>query len=409
MTGKYLFDNSIKNEMSLLDYVKVYLNEEKSNLSSVSAGYAATQQVIEFAGTPDRLQSFAFGINNGEVIEGNNTDTELRATSELADKSLANEEDSAKTGEDTRLKDPDKISSLSSDKQFDSTLIKTPVSDEGIEEPADGSVADGDSESNGIGIGKGTTAGQDAASETGGSGDVTAHEEGGSTSKDGTSLVNGTSKGDGNDSNELPDPDFTGGSSSKDKNISSEDATGTGKNKVDAKDNNPSKKSPDVVSYDSEQSNSGSGSNGTSGSSSVADSPATHDMIANPDDGTTDGILIGKGAPSIKNEMEEETEKATDSVDSVTTEKRLMTVYNLSTGTYEIVDMDQFLSAKDYKSENDRLAIRDFGVYGGYATAEKPKDEDQRNGVLLYILVSIALLVGVSGGIYYKKKHKVKI
>jgi hypothetical protein len=81
MTGKYLFDNSVKNEMSLLDYVKVYLNEEKSNLASAPAGYAASQQVAEFAGTPDRLQSFAFGINGGDTIEGNSTDNALKATS----------------------------------------------------------------------------------------------------------------------------------------------------------------------------------------------------------------------------------------------------------------------------------------------------------------------------------------
>ncbi len=408
MTGKYLFDNSIKNEMSLLDYVKVYLNEEKSKLSSAPAGYAATQQVADFAGSPDRLQSFAFGVNEGDTIEGNSTDNLLKATSESGEKKFADEDEAMKAGEETTLKGDD--TGLSSDKKSDPDELKTPAIGGNTENPADGSVADGDAAENGLGLGKGTTASQGSDSETGGTGDVKASEEGGSTSKAGTSKADGSSMGTGDEDDGLPEPDLEANSSAKDKNISSDDATGTGKNKIDAKDNNPSKKSPDVVPYD-DTTASGDGSSTVANSGvAAADTPAEHSMLAPEDDGTTDGVSVGKAPASVKNDVEgEEVSESTETADAVTTEKRLMTVYNQSTGTYEIIDMDQFLNSKDYKSENDRLAIRDFGVYGGYATAEKPKDEDQRNGVLLYILVSIALLVGVSGGIYYKKKHKVKI
>ena len=409
MTGKYLFDNSVKNEMSLLDYVKVYLNEEKSKLSSAPAGYAATQQVVEFAGTPDRLQSFAFGVNEGDTIEGNSTDNILKATSESDEKRLADEEGTLKASEETKLKDPENDSGLYSDKKSDLDDLKNPAIGGNTENPADGSVADGDAAENGLGLGKGTTAGQNSDSVTGGAGDVTAVEEGGNSSAEGISKADGSSKGSGDGDEGLPEPDFDANSGAKDKNISSDDATGTGKNKVDAKDNNPSKKAPDVVSYDDTTANGSGSSTTTNSGATVSDTPAEHSMIANVDDGTTDGVLFGRSTPAVKDKLEDKEESIDEPTDTITTEKRLMTVYNQSTGTYEIIDMDQFLNSKDYKSENDRLAIRDFGVYGGYATAEKPKDEENRNGILLYILVSIALVGGVAGGVFYKKKHKVKI
>ena len=95
--------------------------------------------------------------------------------------------------------------------------------------------------------------------------------------------------------------------------------------------------------------------------------------------------------------------------DSVTTEKKLMTVYNQSTGTYEIIDMDKFMTDSGYESENARLSIKDFSVYGGYITDSKPTDEENKKGMALYVLASLALLAGIGGAIYYRKKHKVKI
>ena len=406
MTGKFLFDNSINNTMSLLDYVKVYFEEEKSQLTSAPKAYTSTKKVIDYASTPDRLESFAYGINNGEEVDGNSTDTEITAKSNKDGSGLADETNALKAGEDTKLKDPDKDSGLITDKKDDIAIASTKKSGDEYFDPADGSKGDGDSLADGISRGIGATGEKESASESGGSGDITAMEEGGSTLEGGTSKVSGKSEGDGEGIDDLPEPDLYEGNTSKEKNVSSDGANGTGHNKFDAGSYNPSKAASDTVDSQSDEKNGDISTNTMA--STTADSPADHSGIIF-DDGTTDGIEIAKPTPSIKDKSIEDEPKVSGSDDTVYTEKRLMTVYNQSTGTYEIIDMDQFLNSKDYKSENDRLAIRDFGVYGGYATAEKPKDEDQRNGVLLYILVSIALLVGVSGGIYYKKKHKVKI
>ena len=90
--------------------------------------------------------------------------------------------------------------------------------------------------------------------------------------------------------------------------------------------------------------------------------------------------------------------------------KNMKLVYNTSTGTYELIDMNKFLSTSDYVSENASLGVKDLTVYGGFATETKNDTEkEQKRGMWLYVLAVIALLAGISGGIYYKKKHNVKI
>ena len=409
MTGKYLFDNSVKNEMSLLDYVKVYLNEEKSKLSSAPVGYAATQQVAEFAGTPDRLQTFAFGVNNGEVIEGNNTDSELKASSE-SDETNVTGDDTLKAGEDTKMKNPEANSGIFNDKKADETTVKTPVAEDDYDITDGSRSLDGESDANGVGLGKGTTAENTSGIEGAGAGesDNLVVDGGDGNRGGGSSMADGSSEGEGDGVSELPDPKFDDDGTGD--NLSDDASTGKGKGKVDASgENNPSK--PSVVPNGSAVDGGDTPSVVNMDKNNVA-STAT-DMATNLpefEDGTTDGVAVGEVTPTVKDKLDgDEKTDITLTEDQVLTEKRLMTVYNQSTGTYEIIDMDQFLTSKDYKSENDRLAIRDFGVYGGYATAEKPKDEENRNGILLYILVSIALVGGVSGAFYYKKKHKVKI
>ena len=57
-------------------------------------------------------------------------------------------------------------------------------------------------------------------------------------------------------------------------------------------------------------------------------------MLAPEDDGTTDGVSVGKAPASVKNDVEEtEDSEPGEKADTITTEKRLMTVYNQSTGT----------------------------------------------------------------------------
>ena len=85
------------------------------------------------------------------------------------------------------------------------------------------------------------------------------------------------------------------------------------------------------------------------------------------------------------------------------TADRLFTVYNQTTGSYEIVDVQQFLSAPAYVSENSRLAVQNLGSYAGYAEKEK---QQTTNGLGLYILVSMALVSGLAGIVVWRNKQK---
>ncbi|MBQ7924982.1 MAG: hypothetical protein IJ335_01655, partial [Lachnospiraceae bacterium] len=88
---------------------------------------------------------------------------------------------------------------------------------------------------------------------------------------------------------------------------------------------------------------------------------------------------------------------------AVVTADRLFTVYNQTTGSYEIVDVQQFLSAPAYVSENSRLAVQNLGSYAGYAEKEK---QQTTNGLGLYILVSMALVSGLAVIVVWRKKQK---
>ena len=88
---------------------------------------------------------------------------------------------------------------------------------------------------------------------------------------------------------------------------------------------------------------------------------------------------------------------------AVVTANQLFTVYNQTTGSYEIVDVQQFLSAPAYVSENSRLAIQNLGSYAGYAEKEK---QQTTNGLGLYILVSMALVGGLAVIVVWRRKQK---
>ena len=88
---------------------------------------------------------------------------------------------------------------------------------------------------------------------------------------------------------------------------------------------------------------------------------------------------------------------------AVVTADQLFTVYNQDTGCYEIVDVQQFLTAPAYVSENSRLAVQNLGSYAGYAEKEKQQTTD---GLGLYILVSMALVSGLAVIVVWRKKQK---
>ena len=90
-------------------------------------------------------------------------------------------------------------------------------------------------------------------------------------------------------------------------------------------------------------------------------------------------------------------------------EPELITVYNQSTGTYEIVDKSQYFTNQHYYSENQRLDVEvltSANLHAGYA--EKEPEKKHVNGLGLYILVILCALSGITGTIWYRKKHKMK-
>lgn len=101
------------------------------------------------------------------------------------------------------------------------------------------------------------------------------------------------------------------------------------------------------------------------------------------------------------------TEEPSDPAKVVETKQTLIAVYNAATGEYEILDMTKYMSDPTYKSENSRLAVRDLTVYSDYHAEQK--DTKKENGLWMYILSILAVLGGIGGGVYFKKKHNMKV
>ncbi|MBO4679552.1 MAG: hypothetical protein J5626_07765 [Lachnospiraceae bacterium] len=376
MTGEYLFNNSVKNTMSLIDYIKVYFNGDKSLLKPAASSYSMTGRVAEIAGTPERLAALVVGNNNGNLSVGNNTGEDT-AFDETTEKALGNEDDTLKAGDDKALRnieddmgfnigrETDEIQGIK-DADFgkssnvpDGTLIAGNMG-EG-EAIGDGVIGGKRTESLSEGIG-GQPMGEGASLETGKDslvGGSMAKGPGGGDGLD-TAHTNGEGGGEGAEVGELDEPDLekTVSDDKKGKNTESGEAEGGG----------------------------------------------------SPETGETNGVNVGTKSASFGSLSNESDEEAEDSPsDNVVTEKKLLTVYNQSTGTYEIIDIDKFMTDSGYESENVRLSVKDFSIYGGYVTDNRPVDEENKKGITLYVLASIALLAVIGGAVCYRKKHKVKI
>ena len=388
ITGEYLFDHSVSNEMNLLDYAKVYFTGDKSELADVSTTYAANARIAELAGTPERLYAMVTGNSDGMVVTDNSTGEGIKLEEE-SEKAKATDE-SAKAGEDTALRDVDGVKDETPGekgvKEESDTVTATQgdnVSDtpsgageaeepdmgnknalpqtKGIADPVYGQGPDLDGE----GLGDGTKMATSEGEGTLAAGDVSASGTGDDSDKE--------EKVDLSKENDLlPEVDAADGDDTR----IAGDSTDAESNKA-SDSGKASKEEEDILT-------------------STAGTPIETDGVASV-------LTIKKTSGTDTDETTNQTDS--DSSDTVETNRNLVTVYNQSTGTYEIVDMNQYLSAPSYQSENVKLSVKDLSVYSGYAEKEEKK---QANGLGLYILVSLALLGGVGLTVRYRKRHKMK-
>jgi len=121
---------------------------------------------------------------------------------------------------------------------------------------------------------------------------------------------------------------------------------------------------------------------------------------------TTVSNIKNKDVPEItSDETTSSNSSSTGNVNSSNND--LVTVYNMETGTYEIIDKTQYFTNKNYYSENVSLNIKNLSnVYNGFA--EKEPEKKQADGLGLYIFVTLCALGGIGGTLWYRKKHKMR-
>jgi len=442
MTGKYLFDYSVHNYMDLLDYAKVYFEGEKSELLQASRSYAAVSKVAEIASSPERLLSMvqsAGMINDDE--DTNDPDAETYKDEE-SDKIEAGDE-KAKAGDNRAISKKDNVSGLentSSTEYVDEenrTGGDTKNTLESNSSESHVGVQDGNENNAGSALGNGILGGsQGLDGETslntkteGGGNPITNLEEGitggnasgaGEGTGEGELTGNGTLGGSGLP--DLSDGTDVGGGDGKGKGdkLAAGDGLGAGDSVAKqlgatrelvnpANSDNPEELDLEVTEVVKDKKDSSTtkeeeekeGSTGTTGKTAAAGE------VSEPSGGLNK-VKFSSDSRGLSDESDKKED--TETVENIKLDEQLMLVFNAGTGTYELLDIDRFMSDATYVSENARLGVKDFSAYGGYATEKKQDtDEKQKRGMWLYILAVIVLLSGIGGGIYYKKKHNVKI
>lgn len=450
MTGEYLFDHSFTNQMSLMDYTRVYFEGDKSMYERAYSTYAANQKVAEIVGTPERLLELVEGNTNDIDVEGNSTGDGTESENEDAEKAG---EDGAKTGNETAaaengiasdgIKEENTVSvgDGEGNDTGDHTVETTDgIVSEGIAENtndgtenSDGTGQSSNIEENGI---TSTVPGAEGAVSMGEAGQISGEGQGnGEIVVTGTALGNGknTVIGDsiGGASNESAAEGNSSGNSTgasattadiaegadalPENNMLSEGAAG-GDNDDRAGSGQGSGTGDDAGNGQGSGTGDGAGNGQESGdgngagSSDVTDKTVEDKTVKVSTAGTPiveakGGINNGKSDIQNLGTLDDE-EEAADELVAETVEKTLITVYNQATGTYEIVDLKQYFNVSVYKSENQKLGISDLSVYAGFA----PEKEEKKSadGLMLYVLVAFAVVGVVAFTYHYRKKNKLK-
>ncbi len=397
MTGEYLFDNSIQNEMGLLDYAKVYFTGDKSELLSISNSYAANSKLAKIAATPERLLKIVAGNNLGNIVEDNSTGNGIKAEEDsltgkgtepgiaAKDNTAPNTESEMGQKEAETVSDTD-ISDASSTPDTSDTSNPSNISDT----PGTMGVATESDSGNKEEMPVPSVTAAVASTATGISG------EGLGT---GNQLANGLDASEVADGNTALLDDDTDINEDMKVDLSKEDDLISSESKTDLSENAPAKKKDsDILGEEPKPLVSTAGTPVKSEESEKAKPSEDAE-----ESGKTDGIINERDSYEDASNENGENESRQDVAE---TNEQLVTVYNMTTGTYEIIDLNQYLSSPTYQSENVKLAVRDLSVYAGYANKEEEKKK--ANGLGLYILVSIALLSGIGLTIRYRKKHKMK-
>jgi len=448
MTGEYLFDHSIANVMGLLDYAKVYFTGDKSELANISSTYAANAKLAEIAGTSERLTSMITGVSEGSEDENNTGENTLKTKNPDTAQKAENGEVTTNVTTDTSYddyaagtdkegtKDIEKdaggngessanvtntvgLSALTEDGDVNTTGGKG--NDSGNENTPTNTV-EGDSTASGTGDGDGVNIAQ---------GQVTASGTGSSEHGEGNDETEGTKKLDLSDESDLDDEDTEDEGDEKDAEAEdTEEGEGTGEGEGDGEGDGDGTKKDEVASKDTKEGEGESkATKETEGEDvkDIGDGDTKEGEGENNGDGTSSGlpaqgttlvstagtqVTIPSSSASNSNGTTSDIVSSNNQSSSNTgtgegRQAELITVYNHSTGTYEIVDKGQYLTNQNYYSENQKLNIQNLSsVYSGFAAKEPEKK--QANGLGLYVFVTLCALGGIGGTIWYRKKHKMK-
>jgi len=412
MTGEYLFDNSVENTMDLGEYLKVYFEGDKSQFADMYASYPANKQVADLAITPDRLASMVMGYNTGLVVDpaNKNEETYFDPDSEKEVAKLGEV-----TGDDTKLRDEagKKNTAEEDDKKLNYDLPldanTTPVEGKTDGQLSDGglSTADGESDADGLG-GSTTVKPNEGLGLSAGFENVVSPAAEGNNSASGSDKANGDKhvSGSGAGMEKEASTGASAGSAIRDEDKVSTDSGVKEKNKDDitGEDVKEAGKAPseDEISEQEDK-------DSKADKQDNADAESEEDKEQSEEAANGSSLESNIVSDSLDNKSADNNEGAekSESNKSVKTEQTLMVVYNAATGTYEIVDINKYMTDPTYNSENERLAVKDLSVISDYHAEQTETKADK--GIWLYLLAIVAVLSGIGAGIFYKKKHNMKV
>lgn len=371
MTGEYLFDNYVRDTLSLADYVKSYFTGDKSMYEDANSAYAGNKKLADIAGTPERLAELVTGNSSKSDIEGNSSGSGVKMEHAAEGKT---EEDGEKAAGETEA-------------AAGSAMEEGTANEAGVKS---GTVDGEEAAADGAAYGEGTEAGEDpAAGLDAESGDKAAagdKAEAGEESRAGNKAEAGEESAE-NDKAEADEEKAAAG-----------DKAEAGEEK--AAENDEAGADEEMPADDVENDESGADEEMSVDGTESADKAAAAEDAAGERNGS--GGKTGAGEEAGDTPGAESTEAAVDAGQG----GRLITVYNQSTGTYELVDIEQYFNEPVYYSENHKLNVQDFRAYAGFAAQkEEPKSAD---GLLLYIFVAIAVVGGVGIILRYRKVKNAK-
>ncbi len=377
MTGQFLFDHTVVDSMSLGEYVKVYFEGNKSELSDIPATYAASAKLAQTAGTADRLASMVSGNSGNADANADNSVGVNNNGESKSDEAQKAEGEGEKVNGQVEAQDEEDTTSGQKEEASDTSDLEGILGNQSGQQEANNDTS-GDSKLAG-----------DAKAD-------------GEEKVDGDKAVDGKAQG----TDEKADEEQQVGTDKADTDKGDESReAGTDKADTDQGDEEQQAGS-DKTDTDKDEEEEAQGGASLAGSMSSSNLPAAGSASA-----PSQVILSTAGTPVSITPMSELSgsmpELGSGSAGALPGGGKLITIYNREKGMYELVDKQQFFSNQQYVSENDRLKLQNLStIYYGYAV--KAPEKQEADGLGLYILVAMCILCGITGVIWYRKKHKMK-